>query len=159
MTIVSGQSVVCDKKVCALNGARYKGIEYRGRGVQSDIGGACETDFAPPTPCLSSKTVTSSSLSQFFVDVTTYRRCRLGESHSMNFFSFAPVYVYLQFRHIFFSFASHWYLFLFLFKCKSFIFTKRNEMQHWEIVKEMNSRIWRVGGIGFLSSEVGWTLW
>lgn len=71
--------MVRGEKVCALNGARCKGIEYRGRGVQSDIGGACETDFAPPTPCLSSKTVTSSSSSQFFVDVTTLPfRCGRG---------------------------------------------------------------------------------
>lgn len=68
----------------------------------------------------------------------------------MNFFSFALVYVYHTISsYFFFSFASHWYLFFFLFKCKSFIFTKRNEIRHWEIVKEMNSRIWRVGGIAF----------
>lgn len=134
------------EKVCALNGARCKGIEYRGRGVQSDIGGACETDFAPPTPCLSSKTVTSSSLSQFFVDVTTlpfrwvtfhefffFRACiRISTISSYFFFPLRLIDIYF-----------------FLFKCKSFIFTKRNEIRHWEIVKEMNSRIWRVGGIAF----------
>lgn len=67
----------------------------------------------------------------------------------MNFFSFALVYVYLQFHRIFFFPLRLIDIYFFLFKCKSFIFTKRNEIRHWEIVKEMNSRIWRVGGIAF----------
>lgn len=67
----------------------------------------------------------------------------------MNFF-FSRLYTYIiQFHRIFFFLCVSLIFIFFLFKCKSFIFTKRNEIRHWEIVKEMNSRIWRVGGIAF----------